>query len=232
MPAPRFYCTNIGHHSAEIDDDEATHARRVLRLTPGARVELFDGRGTFAVGEVQSVAKSMFVQIDDRRTLPPQRPRIDLAVAIPKGDRAAVLVEKAAELGADRLIPMITDRSVVNPGSGKRQRFERIALEAAKQCNRPWLMQIAPPIAFSQLLDDTDADLRLIADTSANSEPAKPQIASDASIIILIGPEGGWTDLERRAARDAGFTPWHFAPHVLRIETAAIAALAILRYGA
>ena len=233
MALPRFYGVDIGDSSIELDGEQVDHARRVLRLRPGSEVEVFDGRGGAADATVQSIGRTMRVEITARRQLAPPRPRINLAVAVPKGDRAAMLVEKAAELGADRLIPIITKRSVVDPGRGKLERFERIALEATKQCGRAWLMQIDAPTPFTEIVRQCAAELRLIADV-ADAEGDVPAIspASASSITVLIGPEGGWTDDERRAAAEAGFTRWHFAPNILRIETAAIAAVAILRHGA
>ena len=229
MATPRFYCSNIGQHAAEIDGEQADHARRVLRLTAGSGVELFDGHGTVADGVVEAVGRVMRVAITERRTVAATSPRIDLAVAIPKGDRAAMLVEKAAELGADRLIPLITERSVVTPGRGKIQRFERIAIEAAKQCHRAWVMRIAEPTDFNHLLKRCEATHRLICDIVGDTQSAGLSTDAASNVMVLIGPEGDWTDSERQAAVDAGFVRWRLAPHILRVETAALAALAILR---
>jgi len=231
MTLHRFYVPDLGAGPPTLDADESAHARRVLRLTEGDRVELFDGRGTIASATIRSIRSPVSFDIAERRTVAPPAPAIDLAVAMPKGDRAATLIEKASELAADRLIPLRTERSVVDPGKGKRQRFDRIAIESAKQCGRAHLMAIAPTTPLADLLRTADHDLKLLADPSGDStvqilhaDDPPPQ-----RLIVLIGPEGGWTDDERNAAKHAGFIAWRFAEHILRIETAALAALAILR---
>ena len=199
-----------------------------MRISPGDAVELFDGKGIVVAGKVVEAGRTVAIEITARQEVPPLTPRIELAVALPKGDRAAVLIEKASELGADRVIPLITDRSVVDPREGKLERLRRIAVESAKQCGRAWLMEVAEPIPLERALRDPDYDLKLIADTVDAAGNSLPQ-PIPRSVLVLIGPEGGWTDAERTAAADAGFQFWRLGPHVLRIETAALAAVAILR---
>jgi 16S rRNA (uracil1498-N3)-methyltransferase len=255
MSTRRFYCDDLSGDAVRLDDEQARHARKVLRLEAGDRVELLDGQGRIAEGVVAEIGggSGVSIRITDRREAPRSSPAIDLAVAIPKGDRAAVLVEKASELGADRLIPLVTERSVVDPGAGKVQRFGRIATESCKQCGRAWVMQVTEPIAIDRLIAEADHEMKLIADTGldagaadAGADPDLREalrsglsgggvqdlpnaIGGGGRVIVLIGPEGGWTDQERNAAVSAGFRPWRIGPHVLRVETAALAALAILR---
>ena len=221
-----------------LDEEQSAHGRRVLRLDVGDHVELFDGAGVVGTGRVAEAGKRLHIEVIDRTERPRPRPWIDLAVAVPKGGRADGVVEKASELGADRLIPLRTRRGVVDPGRGKQRRFERIALASAKQCGRAWLLQIERPTELDRLLDEADHDLKLIADMKSEREPDRgwhglvesSELDHAERILILIGPEGGWTNRERRAAVDAGCRPWRLAPHTLRVETAAAAALAILRY--
>jgi 16S rRNA (uracil1498-N3)-methyltransferase len=263
MARRRFYVSDLTGDSAELSDEGARHARKVLRLAVGDAVELFDGLATVASGKITRVMGGVSIQVLDRRTVAPPSPAIDLAVALPKGSRADVLVEKASELGADRLIPLIAERSVVEARESKLQRLDRLAIESAKQCGRSHVMHIDPPIAFAELLRKVDHDVRLIADTeddfglriadcglgekegatsasppSSNLQPeirdpqlplAVQQLPTRPRVIVLIGPEGGWTDSERLAAKNAGFQAWRLGPNVLRVETAAMAALAILR---
>lgn len=252
MPSLRFYVTTdltprgggAGGSGGlvELDEEESRHARKVMRIAPGDAVELFDGRGVVAAGKVVDAGRTVAIEVTARQEVPPLALRIDLAVALPKGDRAAVLIEKASELGADRLIPLITERSIVDPREGKLERLRRIAIESAKQCGRAWLMEIAEPIPLEQLLRDSDHDLKLIADRVTGSESAQPRLDQvgeagtsrthpkpHGTVLVIVGPEGGWTEAERRAATEAGFHPWRLGPHILRIETAALAAVAILR---
>lgn len=236
MAHRRFYCEDLSGDPVTLGSDEAAHARKSLRLAEGDVITLFDGRGTTATGQITELTRRMVVQITDRSHVKPLRPTLDLAIAIPKGDRAAVLIESAAQLGVDRVIPLTTDRSVVEPGKNKQQRFERIATEAAKQCGRTWMMAIAPPIALGELLMKSDHDLRFICDVPSDTVQAlqsgddlRSKLNDCEKALALVGPEGGWTDAERAAAAEAGCLNLTLNANVLRVETAGLAAAAILR---
>lgn len=226
---PRLYHAGLSDlaagQEAGLDADEARHARKALRLRPGAVVELFDARGTTARAELLDAARSVCRVIDLVRN-PPPATRVTLASAIPKGNRADAMIDQLVQLGVDRLIPLRSDRSVVDPRDAKLERFERRVLEALKQCGRAYGMTIEPVRGFDEALAEP-ADERLILTPSGGE--ARPSLSAD-SVLALIGPEGGWTDRELAAARDAGFTPWTINPHVLRIETAAVAVATLLRY--
>jgi 16S rRNA (uracil1498-N3)-methyltransferase len=239
MSDRRFHHPELNTSPVELDHEQAAHARRSLRLRVGDMVELFDGLGTIATGRIIRCDQVTRIEIVERRQLPRPTPWIDLAVAIPKGSRADVLVEKASELGADRLIPLISHRSVVDPGDNKLDRFARLATESAKQCGRPHFMTIEPPTSLERFLKSANHDRRLIADEALAHEGAAANPASVQDLLndlkgvkrlaILIGPEGGWTDQEKSAAKTAGFHSVGLGPYVLRIETAALAAVAIAR---
>lgn len=242
MSDRRFYFPTLESSPVELDSEQAAHARRSLRLRVGDGVELFDGRGTIAAGRIARCDKITHIEILDRRRIERPTPWIDLAVAIPKGSRADVLVEKAGELGVDRLIPLICKRSVVEPGDNKLDRFSRLATESAKQCGRAHLMTIESPVPISRFLSAADHDRRLIADEALAGDASGfasgggggvQDLLSDLRgvkrLAILIGPEGGWTAEEKNAAQSAGFSAIRLGPHVLRVETAALAAVAIAR---
>ena len=236
MAVRRFYCAEIGGEAIELDDAQAAHARKALRLREGDAVELFDGAGGVAEGRISALGPRLVVAVTGRRTVPRPTPTLDLAAAIPKGDRAATLIEAAAQLGVDRLIPLVTERSVVDPGAKKRQRFERIAADAARQSERAWVMAVDPPTDLPALLRRADHDLKLLCDVPAEAvQPlqgageAGARMAEARRALVLVGPEGGWTADERRAAAAAGCLAWTFSDNVLRVETAALAAAAILR---
>ncbi len=229
MSRRRFHIPNLADGPANLSDDDAKHARKVLRLEVGDDVELFDGLGNVATGRITEMGRDVGIEIVELRAVPPQRPAIDIAVAFPKGSRADVLAEKASELGADRLIPLLTQRTVVEPRDNKLHRMERVAVESAKQCGRAWVMQVGENVNFAKLIAAADHDLKLIADTTDAVQLLPTAIAAAQRILVLIGPEGGWTDAERNTAKQAGFHAWRLSPNVLRVETAAMAALAILR---
>ncbi|MFK7789037.1 MAG: 16S rRNA (uracil(1498)-N(3))-methyltransferase, partial [Phycisphaeraceae bacterium] len=209
--------------------DQARHATRVLRLSVGDRLQLIDGKGTTAQAILTANDPSTTCKIESIHHVPAPSPRIELATAIPKGPRADSMINDLAQLGTDRLIPLITTRSVVVPRDTKLDRFAKAAAEAGKQSGNTHFMQIDPATAFDDTIDCA-ADLKLIADPNAQPLVDIAQQLTAAKIVrILIGPEGGLTDQEHAAAIQAGFTPWRYSPNVLRIETAAIAAVAILR---
>ena len=245
---PRFYCTDLPTppddeaasaaatplsdvpRDVELDRDQTHHARTVLRLEPGAVIELFNGTGTVAQAVVERWAARATVRITAAKFVPLARPRLDLAVCLPKGPRADAMVGQLGQLGVDRLIPLRTARSIVEPRPRRLERFQRAAVTAAKQCRRAYLLTVAPPADLRQALD-SEHDLKLIADPAAEPLEALPtRVAAARRILVLIGPEGGWTSDELSAAHAAGAVPWCFSTYVLRIETAAAAAAAILRH--
>lgn len=238
MAVTRLYAARLEGDPVRLDRAEAEHARKSLRLAVGDSVELFDGGGGLARGTIASTGPETTVAIAERLTIPPLRPAVEIASAVPKGGRADTLIEKLAELGVACWRPIITQRSVVDPRPGKRERFERVALAAAKQCGRAHRMAIEPPIALEKLIEQADHPVKIMADPieppvqnlhASNGGAFEPSTITDASrVLVLIGPEGGWTDDERRFCGEAGFVPWRYGPHVMRIETAALAAAAVL----
>lgn len=213
-----------------LDPDQTRHARRVLRLSAGAAVELLDGQGRVAQATLaDDDPRSGVCTIQSIQQVPRPTPRIELATAIPKGPRGDAMINDLAQLGVDRLIPLTTHRSVVDPRPTKLQRFAKAAAESAKQSGRAWFMVIDATMPFAEAVA-SDAALKLVADPYA--EPIADlaeRLISVSAARVLIGPEGGLTDAELDAAREAGFVSWRYSPNVLRVETAAAAAVAILR---
>lgn len=219
-----------------LSPDQARHARRVLRLSAGDRVRLIDGNGTVAQATLTGDDPAHAAcHIDQTYQVARLRPLIHLCTAIPKGPRGDAMVNDLAQLGADTLTPMTTQRSVVDPGGGKLERYRKAAVEAAKQSGHAWSMRVRPTTAFGELLtlDKDKGELGLVADPRGAALGDLPgRLDSVSGVRVLIGPEGGLTDTELAAAKDAGFVAWRFNPFVLRIETAAAAAVAILRHPA
>ena len=149
--------------------------------------------------------------------------RLVLASAIPKGERFDWLIEKATELGVDRFIPLLTERSAVDPRDAKLARMNRIIIESCKQSGRSRLMCVEPAIAWSSLVRSAAGGVRLIAVPDGLVPSRWPRLAGNAGLILAVGPEGGFTQEEEDEAGAAGWHPIQLATNVLRIETAAIA---------
>jgi 16S rRNA (uracil1498-N3)-methyltransferase len=228
--ADRFYVSfPIAPGEVLLQGPEAHHLATVRRFKPGDSVVLFTGDGSEFPAEVLSVGKKeVALRLGD-----PTRPerelpgRLEVAAAVPKGDREEFLIEKLTELGVTRFVPLITTRSVVVP---KLDRLQRAVIEASKQCGRNVLMEVMPPTRFADYLASSPSPVRFIAHTAIAGDSAWPADLTRAAslsgfnIAIAVGPEGGFTDDEFASAVSAGWRPLHLGPRVLRIETAAVAA--------
>jgi len=213
-----------------LDDDESRHALRVLRLSESDCVELIDGTGTLAAATIVSTAaKRATCQVSALHRVDPPRPHLTLATAIPKGPRGDDMVNDLAQLGVDELVPLRTARSVVDPRDTKLARYQRAAIEAAKQCGRAWMMRVGETLDFEAALG-LGAELTLLADPAGEPASAvRERLHSASRVLVLIGPEGGLTDAETAMAAARAAIRWRYNENILRIETAAAAAVAILR---
>ena len=207
----------------ELDANQANYLGNVMRLGVGAEVLLFDGRsGEWLARVADAGKKRMTLGVEGKTREPESVPDVWLAFAPVKRAQTDWLVEKATELGAARLIPVMTQRTIAE--RVKLERLGAIAIEAAEQCGRTVLPEIAEPTALRDLLRDTTRTL-YFADESGGLPAADAFKPGPAT--ILTGPEGGFTDEERaavRATRNA--VPISLGPRILRAETAALAALA------
>lgn len=233
---PRFYCESLPFPPAAskdgrlldipiaLNDDESHHASRVLRLKEGDAVEVFDGCGREGEGRIAFPSRdSAIVRLTRLSEASPPATRIELAVAVPKGLRAEDMVNQLSQAGVSRFTPLLADRSVVKPGEGKRERLARAAVESAKQCGRAWLMEVGDPITIDAALRDAAAT-KLIAAPQHQGGRDVRLTEPTPRVLVLIGPEGGWTERELAQADAAGALRWRLGPHVMRIETAALAA--------
>ncbi len=213
--------------TVELDGSEAHHLLHVLRAKVGDHLGLFNGDGDEALAEIVNIRKrSAELRILEAWTVPPDPRELTLAVALPKGDRARWLIEKATELGVTRIIPLRTQRSVVEPGESKLDKLEQTIIAACKQCGRSRFLRLSPLTAMVNVLKSSVCDLTLIAHPNAPlsvSQAFSRTIERARATLILIGPEGGFTDDEFSSAVASGATPVSLGPFLLRIETAAIA---------
>ena len=229
----RFFIeTPITADICQLTGAEAQHLTRVMRAQVGDEVTLFDGSGAEFSARITSVNRSgVDLAIVGRREIDRELPRpLTLAVALPKGDRQKVLVEKLVELGVARLIPLLTDRGVAQPVEAARERLTRSVIEASKQCGRNRLMEVTDPLAVAELASSTTATaLRLVADPRGEPLAEVHTVAGD--LVAAVGPEGGFTEAELSVFDRAGWDRVSLGPRILRIETAAmaIAAWAALR---
>jgi 16S rRNA (uracil1498-N3)-methyltransferase len=227
-----------------LDDSEGHHCIDVLRLGVGSRVVVFNGRGSQITSEITAIEKGKVYlkALIDART-EPLRCAITLAQAIPKGKNMDLILQKATELGVAKIVPLISDRTVVqleeDESSKKREKWKQVTIEAAKQSGQDWLPEIASPITPKQFFAELDrSELSLIASLQNDARSFKRVLANfqeqhgrrPNSALILIGPEGDFTPAETSWAKSAGCVPVSLGPIVLRTETAAIYSLSVLAY--
>jgi 16S rRNA (uracil1498-N3)-methyltransferase len=227
----RYYAPHLSDaDSCELDGSEFHHLTRVMRAEPGDQVVLFDGRGNAAECQISGLTKTCAsLQILKRHSEPQDASPVVLATAVPKTDRFRWLVEKATELGVSRLIPLQTARSVVEPGATRLDKMRAAVIEACKQSGRNRLMTIDAVTDWKSFLKDVpDSGALVLADpggaTLANVCEMKPR---DRPVVLLVGPEGGFTEAEVEQAVAAGGRRISLGPRILRTETAAIALAAL-----
>ena len=230
-------CVTVGE--TVLDPAQAHHARDVLRLTDGATVEVFDDSGRVARGVLLLRGRDVAVRverIDEDGAVRATAIQLTVASAVPKGDRADWMVEKLSELGVAEFVPLAATRSVVLPeGKNKRERWVRIATEAAKQSRRSGVMRVGELTSLAEALKKGQADSQPIWYLATEAE-AKPVPIGDAvaglgsakTVTAFVGPEGGWTAEERRAFERAGVQPVRLTASILRVETAAVAVAAVV----
>jgi len=212
---------------------EAHHAAHVLRLRPGDAIALFDGAGSAALARVAEVRRGAVTALVEEAGPPLARPApiVHLAFAVPKGGRLDWLLEKATELGAASLRPIVFERSVAGGALSlaQRRRWRSRCVSAAKQAGLDFLPTIEDPMPLADYLAAPRDGLGLVGDLSADARPFSAAVSGQAgaprTYNIAVGPEGGLTAGEREALRRAGFVPVRLGRTVLRVETAAVALL-------
>lgn len=231
----RFFCELITEPVTKLPTSEAHHLTCVLRRNVGDHVELFDGKGCAAKAVITTAKKrNVTVTIEHlQQNAPRQNQRIILATSIPKADRFDWLIAKAAELGVDRITPVIFERTVKLPNNPKiLTRWHNIAISSAKQCGCIFLPRIDKPTRLTEAIENLknsypDGQL-LLASPQAQAKSLTQLPKNDLDIITFIGPEGGMADAEKQLLIENNATPVRLTSTILRVETAAIATAAIL----
>lgn len=220
---------------ASLDAAARHYLHDVLRLEPGAAVEVFDGRGGLYDGRIEPGFERL--ALGARRDAPAGGAPITLAFALSKGEKVDLVVQKATELGVARIVPWAAERSVVRlepeRAEERTKRWRRIAEEAARQCGRADVPELRPPATLAELVAELPPGFLLA--TFHGGEGSRPigQLPAAAGVVAVIGPEGGLAPPELGTLERAGAVRASLGPRTLRAETAAIAAVALLqaRYG-
>jgi len=215
-----------------IDGDEAHHALRVKRVATGDEVELLDGKGQRAkarVGETSKQGKATWkfeAEVIESHLEPHPEVRLEVLAAAAKGDRLDEMLESLSQLGVDQFRPLLSDHVIVDPREAKLERLRRAALESTKQCGRSWPIEVGEPVDLQQAMKELDGVFACVADASGSHKIDIPK--ETKRVIVFVGPEGGWSPREFEGFRARKLPFIRCAPHVLRVETAAIAAATML----
>lgn len=235
----RFYLAQkITDKTTSITDSEQVHhLKDVLRLKAGDKVTLFDSEGAEFGCQILSLEKKQ-VNLEVNSRTEPQTGKVIIAIgcAIPKGPKMDDIVDKLTQLGVDIIIPLLTERVIVKLEENKENRLERwrkISLSAAEQSQRNRLPSIFPVTTFKDIIKEAvKFELRLIPNLEGERKNIRAVIPSPlpSSILVLIGPEGDFSPQEVLEAQQASFIPVSFGNNILRVDTAAIAIAAYLRF--
>lgn len=240
MTRRRFFAPpsafNFGKRTVTLASDEARHLREVLRLKAGDEVQVFDGEGKEFRAAV-SQARREFAELEIRDEIDAMRPEspleLTLAVALLKGEKFDLVVQKGTELGVNQFVPLITRYADIRlrdeaDGAKRVARWQRIALEATKQSGRAVVPQVTMPVPFESVIRDNSC--LLFSERDGQSLDTDSKLLS---VTAIIGSEGGWSDEELDQARTSGVPIVTLGGRILRSETAAIATAALLqhRYG-
>lgn len=236
MPHRFYFEGSLGPDQLLLEGSEAHHGLHVLRMQVGDSVLVFNGTGTEAEGVITKTSrKTIEIKVIERRETPidTQVPLI-LATAVPKGDRFRWLVEKAAELGVSKLVPLVTERSSVDPGENRLKKLQQTIVAAAKQSGQTRMMELAVVQKWDEFLEEAShSDCRMfVADPHGAGLDVLSSISTNASsdsLVLMIGPEGGFSPDELNSALEKGAKPIKLSEAILRIETAAILFAGLIR---
>jgi 16S rRNA (uracil1498-N3)-methyltransferase len=236
MSARRLYVPSerLSGPQVTLTGPEHRHLARVLRARPGETLTLFDGAGGEVQAEVVRVERAETeLRLGARRVIAGPAVAITLLSAVPRGPRMDFLVQKTAELGVARIVPVLTDRSVARPDAeaGRLARWQKIAQEAARQCGRADLPAVDAPVVLAEALALPGLPPRRLAlfeGERTRSLRSALAAAAPAPTALLVGPEGGFAAPELAAAGAAGFEPVGLGDRILRVETAAVVAVALV----
>jgi 16S rRNA (uracil1498-N3)-methyltransferase len=238
MSRRRFYVArnSILNGMAVLQPSQAHHLRNVLRMSSGDAVEVFDDEGSGYIGTVELHESDVLIRLLSRISVNKDPVALTLAVALIKSIKFEWILQKATELGVADIIPLVTRLSEIQIPGGKiisrLERWNNIVREASKQCGRFQAPQIHTPLNFQALLasEEMTACTKYLFYEKAGDYWRPDQHPFTDRIVLCLGPEGGWTSSEVEQANNAGYKIYGLGPLILRAETAAIAAVAILKH--
>lgn len=223
------------HQSVRLDEKASHHLARVLRASVGDQVTLFNGRGGEFLATISHIdKKSIQVNVISFNPREVESPvQLTLAQGIARGEKMDFIIQKAVELGVATIIPLITERCNVRLDQEREekrlQHWQAVAISACEQSGRNRIPDISPPRIYKEWLAGAKADLRFVLSPHVENKLSEYPLSEQASIILLIGPEGGLSDQEVTASVQHGFLPLNLGPRVLRTETATLAAITVLQ---
>lgn len=232
-PIRRFFTAEAGTSPETLlDDAESAYLLRVLRLRPGVEVEVFDGAGKAYAARFagRDPGGRCRLAVGARRAAPEPRIRLEVALAIPKGDGFTRIARRLAEMGITKLTPLVTARSEGPVTASRQARWRAAALAGTRQSGGSRIPRVEPPTPFAAFVASALPAARWISSPHSPAPPLRPDRAAAAGPkrLVAIGPEGGFTPDELDAADDAGFLRLSLGPRVLRTGTAAVVAAARL----
>jgi 16S rRNA (uracil1498-N3)-methyltransferase len=236
MARRRFFVGEVRRGEAELAGDDAEHLTRVLRAEVGQRHEICDGARLY-LGEIVEARKhSVRFRILEALEVAEPSVRIAIMISLIKFERFEWMIEKTTELGVETIIPVQADRSEkgLELAAGKRiERWRKIARAAGQQSRRVHLPEILPPLRLREAALRPERHRFYLEETSecpllAKAVLSLPERKAGDPVAIFVGPEGGWTDRERAQLAAASWSPVSLGPQILRTETAAVAAVAVL----
>ncbi len=237
MRVSRFYCASLvpANTPMQLPDEVFRHAVQVLRMKPGALLNLFDGQGLEYQAQLEQVGKrqatvSLKQQIDTDNESPLD---ILLMQGISRGERMDYAIQKAVELGVKRIMPVVTERCNVQLSGDRAEKrinhWQGVIISACEQSGRSYLPDLLPITSIDAALENVNDACKLVLDPEAIKSFSSVKKADQ--IALLIGPEGGLSETEVQRANDVGFTGITLGPRILRTETASAAALAMVQAG-
>lgn len=233
MATPCFYHSQLALNDSDIElsEAESMHAMQSRRLAVGSFINIINGDGLRAQAEIIEASKrKVRARLLNKEEHSPYHPELSIAVALPKGDRQKVMVDMLTQMGVGHIRPMTSEYSVSTLKNNQVEKLQRVAIEACKQSQNPWLTQVHSPVALSDLCERERLKDHLCfyanqGGVSFNEAFAK--LSTLKQVIVFIGPEGGFSSDEQAVFAKQGVSSISLGKHILRTETAAIAAASV-----